>query len=246
MARRNHTALLLESGNGRPVLLDAGEPVSRTLLERGVDVAKLDGVCISHGHSDHTGGLPMLIQGMWLAKRTRPLDIWLPGELILPLRAWLEAVYLGPAIVPFALVFHAWEAGKKTQVGDFALTPFDSTHLDSLHEISGISDPDRFRAYGFVIEAEDSRLIWSADIGAPEDLAPALQGGASLVVAEVAHFPSADLFSILAPFPIGQVAVTHFPLDTPEFMQKLKREAAEILPVGMRFVAAHDGLTLTW
>jgi len=41
----------------------------------------------------------MLLQAAWLAPRKRPLPIYLPGELIKPLLAWLDAVYLPPALL---------------------------------------------------------------------------------------------------------------------------------------------------
>ncbi len=85
MTDRYHSSLLLEYG-GRRWLLDAGEPCSHRLKAMGVPFESLDAVFISHGHSDHLSGLPMIIQGAWLEGRTRPLPLYLPAELIDPVR----------------------------------------------------------------------------------------------------------------------------------------------------------------
>src|SRR5258708_21684994 len=55
-AYRNHSSFLLETG-GHKILVDAGESCSRTLIELGIQPVELDTIIITHGHSDHTGGL---------------------------------------------------------------------------------------------------------------------------------------------------------------------------------------------
>ncbi|HXL25945.1 MAG TPA: MBL fold metallo-hydrolase, partial [Chthoniobacterales bacterium] len=84
-ANKNHTGLLLDTGRQK-ILVDAGEPSARTLIEIGVDPADLDAIVVTHGHSDHTGGLPMIIQAAWIVGRQASLPIFLPAELIHPLR----------------------------------------------------------------------------------------------------------------------------------------------------------------
>ena len=108
VADRGHSSALLEAG-GKRFLIDAGEPCSRRLKELGVPITALDAVLLSHGHSDHTAGLMMLLQGAWLEGRKTPLPVYLPGELIEPLRAWLEAVYLPEKLIGFAIEWHPWE-----------------------------------------------------------------------------------------------------------------------------------------
>lgn len=51
-------AYLLEAG-GKKILFDAGQTdlVVRNALSMGIDLSNLDGIILSHGHYDHTGGL---------------------------------------------------------------------------------------------------------------------------------------------------------------------------------------------
>ena len=49
--------------NGTRILIDAGIPyirIKKDLEEIGEDINKLDGILISHEHSDHLGGLGSL------------------------------------------------------------------------------------------------------------------------------------------------------------------------------------------
>src|SRR5260370_26739024 len=132
-AYRNHSSFLLETG-GHKILVDAGESCSRTLIELGIQPVELDTIIITHGHSDHTGGLAMVIQSCWIMGRERPLPIFLPRELIQPLTIWLNASYIGPDFIPFALQFQAWEDSHQVDICDVDVPVGPTTHLDSLVE----------------------------------------------------------------------------------------------------------------
>src|SRR5208282_5839063 len=99
---RKHASLLVRIA-GRTVLLDCGEPCSHTLKRMGVDFNSIDAVVISHTHSDHVAGFPMLVQSMWLERRRRPLPVWIPRHAIRPLQNWLRACYLFDSLLPFRI-----------------------------------------------------------------------------------------------------------------------------------------------
>lgn len=71
-------SILVETGDLR-VLLDAGQSISAaanaSLL--GIDLSRIDRIILSHGHYDHTGGLPHILSKMG---KTVPIiahpDIW--------------------------------------------------------------------------------------------------------------------------------------------------------------------------
>src|SRR5580693_8011302 len=127
---RGHSSLLL-SVLDRAVLIDAGEPCSRSLIEAEFPVNSIDAVLLTHGHADHTGGLPMLIQSLWISRRTKPLTILLPEELSGPLQQWLNAIYLGPDFIPFEIKFVGWETRSLFQLGGLQIQPRETTHLKS-------------------------------------------------------------------------------------------------------------------
>jgi ribonuclease BN (tRNA processing enzyme) len=204
-AHKNHTGLLLDTGT-RKILIDAGEPGARTLIEIGVDPADLDAILITHCHSDHTGGLPMIIQAAWIVGRQAALPIFLPAELIDPLRNWLKGSYIGPDFLPFELRFQAWEDAPVHSICDCAIQPTTTTHLQALVNRFGNG---RFHAFSLVVRHSSFEFVFSGDIGTPVDLAKPLQTGTDLLVCEIAHFEPAALFEFVSSRRVTQLILTH-------------------------------------
>ncbi len=215
---RNHASIILQrqSATGREViLLDTGEPCARELLKAGISYKEISTICISHGHSDHIGGLPMVLQGIWIEKRSTPLPVYLPKELILPLKNWLEAVYLPPDLLGFPLNFLAWEDHPKISVPGGTVEVFQTTHLNNLKKEfhAEVSGANRFLAYGMDLCGEWGRIIYSGDIGAPEDLAGVLTSPTDILICEMAHFSPEALFGFLRDKPVKKLLLTHTTSD---------------------------------
>lgn len=70
---------LIQAG-GQAFLVDAGRGALQRLLQAGVPWQDIDGVLLTHLHSDHVVGLPDLWLTGWLVRpgRTRPLTVWGP------------------------------------------------------------------------------------------------------------------------------------------------------------------------
>ncbi len=246
MADRFHTSLLLEA-NGRRWLLDAGEPCSHRLKAMGVPFCSIDAVFISHGHSDHLSGLPMFIQGSWLEGRDRPLPIYAPAELIAPIRAWLEVVYLPAKILGFPIEYHAWEemsgASVQLDAGKLRVSVHPTTHLHGLRALIEPAALDRFLAYSLAFEWPETgrRFIFSADLGRPDDLDAALTAPCDLLVCELSHFTPENLFAYLQAKAIRQLCLTHLEPDLNRSTRQIYALAAEMLPQVERVSVVVDG-----
>ncbi len=207
-ADRNHSAFLYRLG-GVTLLVDCGEPATRQLRAHGVGADDIDRILITHLHCDHIGGIFMLMQGFWLLGRKKPLTIHLPAEGEAPVRQMLNASYIFPELLAFATDWQPWQCATPITGDGLTFTPHYSTHLEGLRAAHGAKHPQKFEAFGIVIEGAGKRIAHSGDIGGLHDLHPLVAQPLDLLLCEVAHCEPAQLFQFLADKPIKQIAFTH-------------------------------------
>lgn len=207
-ANRNHSATLYQLG-GTTLLVDCGEPISRSYAASGLSYDAVDHILLSHMHGDHVGGFQMLIQGFWLKGRKKPLTVHMPRASIKPLRQMLKTGYLFEKLFGFKLTFRPLTKAKKLKLGGATVTPHPTTHLYSLQRMFQKQHRQPFDAFSFLIETPKVRIAHSADLGAPENLEPLLKKPVNLLVSELAHFAPRDLFAYLRGHSIRTIALTH-------------------------------------
>lgn len=156
--------------DGRLVLLDCGDGTLRAL--RG-ELDTLAGVVISHGHFDHMGGVWSLLGGLRCVGRRAPLTVLAPAGC-----AELEAVLDGFETIygdtlSFALTRTTPAPGVAVQLGPFEVTPFEVVHAGS---IAGHGPLPRVPAYGYTIERDGERVVYSGDTAPCPALEAAVRG----------------------------------------------------------------------
>jgi ribonuclease Z len=71
------SAILVEAAEQK-LLFDSGRGVVIRLTQAGVSMKKLDGLFLTHLHSDHVVGIPDLWLSGWFLGRDQPFPIWGP------------------------------------------------------------------------------------------------------------------------------------------------------------------------
>jgi len=76
-AERFGSAILVEAA-GKRLLFDCGRGAVIRLTQAGVSPSEIDGLFLTHLHSDHVVGIPDLWLSGWFLGRDRPLPVWGP------------------------------------------------------------------------------------------------------------------------------------------------------------------------
>ncbi len=77
-AERLGSAILVEVA-GKRLLFDCGRGAVIRLTQAGVSPSEIDGLFLTHLHSDHVVGIPDLWLSGWFLGRDRPLQVWGPS-----------------------------------------------------------------------------------------------------------------------------------------------------------------------
>lgn len=91
------TASLLEIA-GRRIVVDCGLGVTRALVATGMDLRDLDGIVITHLHSDHVLELGALIHTAWTTGAGGPITVYGPAGITAYWQGFLAALAFDCAI----------------------------------------------------------------------------------------------------------------------------------------------------
>jgi ribonuclease BN (tRNA processing enzyme) len=240
---RNHSSYLYRFA-GTTLLVDCGDPISRSYKASGLSYDLVDRIFLSHLHADHIGGFLMLLQSFWLERRARELPVHLPAEGLDPLRRMIDAAYLFDELLPFRLRLEPLAPLQPVAQGSVSVTPHSTTHLDSLRNAFSRKHPAGYAAFSFVLEADGRRIAHTADLGAVSDLEPLVSKPLDLLVCELSHFEAQELFDYLRGRPVKHLALVHLARRYWDKLEESRRLAAEMLPE-LRISFPVDGEVLT-
>jgi L-ascorbate metabolism protein UlaG (beta-lactamase superfamily) len=236
---RGHAAFLYQFGSTR-LLVDCGEPASRSLQRAGIGADDFEALLISHLHFDHVGGLFTLLQGLWLAPRRRPLTVYLPAHGIPLVRQLMKAACLFEAWNAFPLELAPLRAGRPFEIGPVRVTPLPSSHMFLLRAPPARRNDALSQAFSFLLEMEGCRVAHSADLGDLADAERLTVGDLDLLVCEPAHVDAEELLVLLRGRTIRRAAFVHLTRLQWQRRQEFLRHARQAMP-GTRVCIPEDG-----
>jgi len=175
--------------NGTPYLVDAGDNVTRRIVQAGYDYRKVEKVFITHAHSDHTMGLPTLLATLWDNVRREPTDIYGSGAqaLVEGLVAYLtpnsEIRWNEGRRLVMREVFRGHEIapGVVYQDANVKVIAAENTHFGFPKESPAYG---KYRSYSYRFETPGRTVVFTGDTG-PTDAVVELSRGADVLVTEV-------------------------------------------------------------
>ena len=175
--------------NGVSYLVDAGDNVTRRIVQSGHDFRQVGKVFITHPHSDHTMGLATLMVSAWEFQRPEPIDIYGPPGVEALVSGALHYLAVNAEIrwaegktTPIAELFHVHEVqpGLVFQDKNVKVRAVENTHFNFP---VGSPPYGKYKSYSYRFETPDRVVVFMGDSGPSEALIE-LAKGADLLVSE--------------------------------------------------------------
>jgi ribonuclease BN (tRNA processing enzyme) len=175
--------------HGALYLIDAGDNVTRRIVQSGHDFRKVGKIFITHPHSDHTAGLATLMVSQWEYQRAEPTDVYGAGVQALVKGA---LAYLTPNAEirwaegkkrPMADTFHGHDvaAGVIFQDANVKVTAVENTHFNFA---PGTPPYGKYKSFSYRVDTPGRSFLFTGDTGW-SDAVVGLAKGADVLVTEV-------------------------------------------------------------
>jgi ribonuclease BN (tRNA processing enzyme) len=225
----------LLSVGGMLYLVDAGDGVTRRIVQAGYDFGQIRKVFITHAHGDHMSGLAPLLLARWEFQPRDPVDVYGSGaeEVVKGTIAYLtpnaDIRSVQGKRTPMTQTFRGHEVapGVAYQDDKVKVIAIENTHF---HFPPGSRPDGTYRSYAYRFETPDRVVVFTGDTG-PSDALTDLAKDADVLVTEA--MMASDVIDLFKRDGLWQVR-------TPEEQQGFVRlmEGEHITPRGVGELAA--------
>ncbi len=201
-AERHCSSTMIET-NGVAYLIDAGAPITDTVLRAGVAFEQVRGIFTTHCHGDHVNGLfHFLDLSNWYWKKS-DYDVYLTSQAVIDvLHQAREAVSPGAKFPYERLRLHLATPDTVFEDENIKLAYVPTLHMGEGHLTAG-----------FDIEIDGKRILFTGDmsrnLSADDFPKVAFEKEYDLIVCELAHFGIPELTPYLDRVKTKRFAFTH-------------------------------------
>ena len=201
-AERYCSSTMLQT-NGSAYIIDAGAPITDTVLRAGEIFDNVRGIFTTHCHGDHIDGIFHFIDlSMWYWKNTN-YDVYLTSEAVIDaIHAVIRAVSPGAKFPEERLRLHLATEDTKFEDDNIKLSYIPTKHINE-NNLSAAMD----------IEIEGKRILFTGDMShklAKDDFPKvAFEKEYDLIVCELAHFGIPEVIPYLDRVKTKRFAFTH-------------------------------------
>jgi ribonuclease Z len=151
----------IESEKGA-VLVDTGDGTLRDILQQNMNLDKLKGILITHGHFDHMGGLHSLLGFLRMIGHEGTLHIYAPDgcqQVFSMIGGFIEAY---ADTIPFEIASHELQPYETIDLVNMTIEAYPVVHCGSIKH-GGIMPP--LPAMGYRITCNNERIAVTGDTG---------------------------------------------------------------------------------
>jgi len=206
--KRYHSAIVIDCDD-HLLLVDAGDGVSRALLNQNIDPLHIDSILISHFHADHVGGITSLVNQMKILNREKPLTVYLHNNLSDAFFAMLNINYIFSEKLNFNLKVNTFNSDDEIVITDkINFTSKQNSHLTNKHDIKYMPE-SAFVSSGFLIQLDDHKIVYTSDIGILEDIYLFPDIKIDLLITETTHVANEAIFDAIRDLKPERAYLTH-------------------------------------
>lgn len=204
---RFHSSLLFRNKK-RKILIDAGDGISKALLNQNIEINSITDIIFSHFHSDHLAGLPSLLTQMIISKRKEPLKIYTHQKLVKQLILFLNISYIFIEKLNYQISIIPFNFLEQTLIDEeFNFTSKQNIHITNKHNISG--NNIEFISSSFLFNIKEKKVIYTSDVGSAEDLNLFAENNIELFITETTHIHYSELLPVIDDKNPKQTILTH-------------------------------------
>lgn len=190
------TCILVEA-DGHFYLIDGGAPTASLLRARGMTPTDIEAAFVTHSHGDHFNGLIEMIDlETWFFRDAHTRFLFPEASLIPAVNGLLQATHGGNP--PREIPMENYQEGTIWDDGHLKVTAIRSRHM-----------PEPHHTYGFLLETEGKRVLFTGDMCSTFEDFPRPEGQLDLAFCEAAHCKLENALPILAQTPTKQMIFYH-------------------------------------